>query len=265
MNRYEEMTSSAQFHWLLLFSCCVVSNFLWPHGLVNRLVSLSLFPGVCLKVKVKVAQSCLTLCDPSGLKPARLLYPWDFPGQNTGVGSLSLLQGTQGFPTQGLNPGLPRCRHILHCLNHQGSPKNTGMGHLIFLQQIFPTQELNWGLLHCRQMLYQPSYQGSPNSRPLSRWCYPAIHPLPSLLLHSIVPSIRGPSSSDSEWRATLRSHRVPSAAPVPGAHVRFGKRTGWRELRARSWPLQSSSCRALGKQPESGGIKMHHHYALLT
>ena len=31
--------------------------------------------------------------------------PWNFPGQNTGVGGLSLLQGI--FATQGLNPGLP--------------------------------------------------------------------------------------------------------------------------------------------------------------
>ena len=26
------------------------------------------------------------------------------------------------FPTQGSNPGLPRCRQILYCLSHQGSP-----------------------------------------------------------------------------------------------------------------------------------------------
>ena len=50
-----------------------------------------------LKVKVKVTQSCLTLCDPHGL-----YSPWISPGQNTGVDSLSLLQGT--FPTQGSNP-----------------------------------------------------------------------------------------------------------------------------------------------------------------
>ena len=43
------------------------------------------------------------------------------PGQNTGVGSLSLLQGI--FPTQGLNPGLPHCRQILYPLSHQGSPR----------------------------------------------------------------------------------------------------------------------------------------------
>ena len=40
--------------------------------------------------------------------------------QNTGVGCHSLLQGI--FRTQGLNPGLPHCSQILHCLSHQGSP-----------------------------------------------------------------------------------------------------------------------------------------------
>ena len=42
------------------------------------------------------------------------------PGQNTGVGSRSLLQGI--FPTQGSNPGLPHCRQILYQLRFQGSP-----------------------------------------------------------------------------------------------------------------------------------------------
>ena len=41
-------------------------------------------------------------------------------GQNTGVGSLSLLQGI--FTTQGCNPGLLRCRQILYQLSHKGSP-----------------------------------------------------------------------------------------------------------------------------------------------
>ena len=44
-----------------------------------------------------------------GLKPARLLYPWNFPDKNTGVGFHFLLQGT--FPTQGLNPCLLRLLH----------------------------------------------------------------------------------------------------------------------------------------------------------
>ena len=43
------------------------------------------------------------------------------PGQNTGVGSLSLLQ--QIFPARGSNPGLLHCRWILYQLNHKGSPR----------------------------------------------------------------------------------------------------------------------------------------------
>ena len=97
---------------------------------------------------------------PHGLQPARHLCPWGFsrqedwsglscpspgdlpnpgikpgsptlqadslptepPGKpkNTGVGSLSLLQGI--FPTQKLNQGLLHCRRILYQLSYQGSP-----------------------------------------------------------------------------------------------------------------------------------------------
>ena len=39
----------------------------------------------------------------NSLQPHRLYSPWSSPGQNTGVGSLSLLQGI--FPAQGLKPG----------------------------------------------------------------------------------------------------------------------------------------------------------------
>ena len=57
-------------------------------------------------MKVKVAQSFLTL--------------WD-PGQNSGGGSLSFLEGS--FPTQGSNPGLLHCRRILYQLSHKGNLK----------------------------------------------------------------------------------------------------------------------------------------------
>ena len=50
----------------------------------------------------------------------RLYSPWNSPGQNTGVGSLSLLQGI--FPTLGSNPGLLHCRGILYQLSHKGRP-----------------------------------------------------------------------------------------------------------------------------------------------
>ena len=55
------------------------------------------------------------------LRPRGLYSPWNSPGQNTGVDSLSLLQGV--FPIQGLNSGLPLCRWILYQLSHQGSPR----------------------------------------------------------------------------------------------------------------------------------------------
>ena len=105
-----------------------------------------------------VAQSCWTLW-PHGMQPARLLCPWGFsrqdwsglpclpsgdltnsgiepkspvlqpgslliepPGKpkNTGVGSLSLLQGI--FLTQESNQGLLHCRQILYQLSYQGNP-----------------------------------------------------------------------------------------------------------------------------------------------
>ena len=54
-----------------------------------------------------VPKSCPTLAT-HGLQPARLLYPWNSPGKNTGVGCHFLLQGI--FPTQELNPGFLHCK-----------------------------------------------------------------------------------------------------------------------------------------------------------
>ena len=62
---------------------------------------------------MKVTQSCWTL------QPHGLYSPWNSPCQNTGVGSLSLLQGI--FQTQGPNPDLPHCRCIVYQLGHQFS------------------------------------------------------------------------------------------------------------------------------------------------
>ena len=56
---------------------------------------------------------------PHGLQPTRLLCPWDFPGDSTGMGCHCLLQGI--FPTQGSNPGLPYWGQMLYSLSHQGS------------------------------------------------------------------------------------------------------------------------------------------------
>ena len=48
----------------------------------------------------------------------RLLYSWNFPGKNIGVGRHSLLQHI--FPTEGSNPYLVHCRQILNQLSYQG-------------------------------------------------------------------------------------------------------------------------------------------------
>ena len=45
--------------------------------------------GCCV---VACVCSAMPLCGP-GLSPVRLLCPWDFPGENTGVGCHFLLQG----------------------------------------------------------------------------------------------------------------------------------------------------------------------------
>ena len=57
----------------------------------------------------------------NSLQPHGLYSPWNSPGQNIGVGSLSLLQGI--FLTQELSRGLLHCRRILYQLSHQGSPR----------------------------------------------------------------------------------------------------------------------------------------------
>ena len=72
---------------------------------------------VCIYIYV-----CVCVCVKGKLLSRVWLFetPWNSPGQNTGVDSLSLLQGM--FPTQGSKPGLPHCRQRLYHLSHQGSP-----------------------------------------------------------------------------------------------------------------------------------------------
>ena len=59
-------------------------------------------------LKVKVTQSCQTLCN-----------PMEFSRPGYWSGYLSLLRGI--LPTQGSNPVLPHCRWILYQLSHRGS------------------------------------------------------------------------------------------------------------------------------------------------
>ena len=82
--------------------------------------SISLWRSMCFHVfKMCEHESHSFVSD--SLQPHGLYNPWNSPGQNTGVGSHSLLQ--EIFPTQGSNPGLPHCRQILYQLSHKRSPQ----------------------------------------------------------------------------------------------------------------------------------------------
>ena len=109
-------------------SCSVISDSLWLHRLLpaRLLCPWGFFrpeywsglpcpppgdlPNPGIKLRSSALQADSLLSEPPG-KP-----------KNTGVGSLSLLQGI--FLTQESNWDLLHCRQILYHLSYQGSPKN---------------------------------------------------------------------------------------------------------------------------------------------
>ena len=113
------------------------------------LISL-LYSKFDMKVKVKVTQSCLTLCDPKTIQSmefSRQKYwsaePFPSPGY---------------LPNPGIKPRSPTLQADSLPAEPQGKPKKTAVGSLSLLQRIFPTQESNPGLLHCRRILYHLSH-----------------------------------------------------------------------------------------------------------
>ena len=75
-----------------------------------------IFPSLFAWLYVK-SECCSVMSD--SVWPHGLHSLWNSLGQNTGVGSLSLLQGI--FPTQESNQGLLHCRQILYQLSYRGS------------------------------------------------------------------------------------------------------------------------------------------------
>ena len=69
----------------------------------------------CLYVKIEVAQSCPTLCDPMDYTYS----PWNSPGQNTGVGNLS---NPGDLPNPGIKPRSPTLRADSLPAEPQGKP-----------------------------------------------------------------------------------------------------------------------------------------------
>ena len=104
-------------------------------------------------VKVKVAQSCPTLCNPMDyivhvILQARILEWVAFPFSGD-------------LPNSGIELRSPALQVDSLTAEPQEKPKNTGVGSLSLIQRIFPTQESNWAFLYCRWILYQLSYEGS--------------------------------------------------------------------------------------------------------
>ena len=102
-----------------------------PSPLPHKYLPLSLFPSAIFNSSLSLtptaywseilleseSESHSVMSD--SLLPHGLYSPWNSPGQNIRVGSLSLLQRI--FLTQGSNPGLPYYRQILHQLSHKKS------------------------------------------------------------------------------------------------------------------------------------------------
>ena len=125
-------------------------------------------------------QSCLTLCNPMDCSP------WNSPGQNIGVGSLSLLQGF--FPTQQSNSGLPHCGRILYQLSHQGSLRSWRKMGTIRI----------WGTSH-------PPGESSAFSQLSLAGIILEIAPLCCVVPNSLWPGLRGPATLNP-GRNTCRS-----------------------------------------------------------
>ena len=110
-----------------------------------------------------VAQSCLTLCDPTDCSPPGSSVPGDSPGKNTGVPCNTCLPcpPLRDLPNPGIEPRSPAWPTNSLLTEPPGKPKNTGVSSLSLLQEIFPTQESKQGLLHYKWILYQLSYKGT--------------------------------------------------------------------------------------------------------
>ena len=116
------------------------------------------------------------------MQPHGPYSPWNSPGQNIGVGSLSLLQGI--FPNERLNPNLPHCRLILYQVSYQfSSVQSLSHGQLFatpwtVAHQVSLSIPNSWSLLKLR------SIESVMPSNHLILCC-------PLLLLPSMFPSIK--------------------------------------------------------------------------
>ena len=117
---------------------------------------------LCMKNE---SNSCLVVSDslrPYELWPARLLCPWNFPGNNTGVDCHSFLQGI--FLTQGLNLDLLHCKQIPYCMSHQESENCS-----VVSNSLCPMDYTVYGILLARILEWVAKPFSSGSSQPRDR------------------------------------------------------------------------------------------------
>ena len=133
------------------------------------------------------------------LWPHGLCSPWNSPGHNTGVCSLSLLQGI--FPNQKLNLGLLHCRQILYQLSYEKSNNNFSVQ---FSRSVMSDSLRPHEPQHARPPCPSPTPGVYWNSCPSSQWCHTTISP--SVIPFSSCPHSL-PASGLFQWVSSL--HQV--------------------------------------------------------
>ena len=114
---YELLTVKDEQHFKMWYELRVIVHLLYARHFAHQLTCITSFGLLTIIISIYESESCSVVSD--SLQLRGLYSPWNSPGQSTGVGSLSLLQGI--FPIQGSNPGLSHCRWILYQLSHKGS------------------------------------------------------------------------------------------------------------------------------------------------
>ena len=188
-------------------------------------------------------------CSPPGSSVPGIVCP----GENAGLGCLSLLQGI--FPNQGPNP------HLLHLLpwhmdslplvppGKAWSPRNSSV-----FRKGFPSAECprpwNWthGVLHlspsdstlCSLLFGASSSRGSWRLRLSHTWPFPVVNPEALEGCGQVWWNL--PVSSDAELVLCLRPPR--SSAPVPAL------------------PLDTTQCLCVGEMFNSSPLGTHHDFS---
>ena len=175
MSPYSPETRKQAFIFCLTVSCLLPSAMLHvnllcflskPHKSHARSV-LSVFEWVKSLSRVRL------FATPGTVGAYHAALSMGFSRQEYGVGCHFLLQGI--FPTQGSNPGLPRCRQTLYCLNHQGSlsvrlKKKKGHREIICSRPIASKSGLSL-ITKSRQLpICQVDITYGSNSRPFRCW-----------------------------------------------------------------------------------------------